>query len=45
MACFELQFPASEIEALAARFGYADDSRLLRVGAAARRLCLVTRLR
>ena len=36
MACFELQFPASEIEVLAARFGYADDSRLLRIGGAVR---------
>ena len=36
MAPLELQFPASEIEALAARFGYAADGRLLRVGAAAR---------
>jgi hypothetical protein len=36
MGRFELQFPASEIEALAARFGYEDDSRLLAVGAAAR---------
>lgn len=36
MACFELQFPASEIEALAARFGYEDDSDLLALGRAAR---------
>src|SRR5579872_2755800 len=36
MARFELQFPASEIEPLAARFGYADDSRLLAAGASAR---------
>lgn len=43
MARFELQFPAGEIEALAARFGYADDSRLLRVGAAARACGYYTR--
>lgn len=36
MARFELQFPASEIAALAARFGYQDDSRLLALGATAR---------
>ena len=36
MAEFELQFSASEIEALAARFGYTDDSRLLALGADAR---------
>jgi hypothetical protein len=36
MARFEPQFPASEIEPLAARFGYQDDSRLLAVGAVAR---------
>ena len=36
MARFELQFPASEIEVLAARFGYEDDRRLLAFGAAAR---------
>jgi len=36
MEGFELQFPASDIEALAGRFGYADDSRLLAHGAAAR---------
>ena len=33
---FELQFPISEVEALASRFGYADDARLLAVGAGAR---------
>jgi hypothetical protein len=37
MPAFELQFPAGEIEPLAARFGYVDDTRLLAVGAAARR--------
>jgi hypothetical protein len=36
MPRFELQFPAREIEPLAARFGDADDSRLLALGAAAR---------
>ena len=36
MPAFKLQFPASEIEALATRFGYADDARLLAAGAAAR---------
>jgi hypothetical protein len=36
MAHFELQFPASEIAALAERFGYQDDSPLLALGAAAR---------
>ena len=36
MPTFELQFPAGEIEALASRFGYADDARLLAAGAAAR---------
>ena len=36
MPTFELQFPASEIDSLASRFGYADDARLLAVGAAAR---------
>jgi hypothetical protein len=36
MVRFELQFPAREIEALAARFGYEDDSHLLPMGAAAR---------
>lgn len=36
MATFTLQFPASEIEALASRFGYADDARLLAAGAAVR---------
>jgi hypothetical protein len=36
MPTFKLQFPASEIEALASRFGYADDARLLAVGARAR---------
>ena len=36
MPTFKVQFPASEIEALATRFGYADDARLLAVGAAAR---------
>ena len=33
---FELQFPAGEIGALASRFGYADDARLLETGVAAR---------
>jgi len=33
---FELQFPASQIEPLASRFGYGDETRLLAVGAAAR---------
>jgi hypothetical protein len=33
---FELQFPATEIEPLAGRFGYVDDVPLLAVGAAAR---------
>ncbi len=36
MPTFKLQFPASESEALASRFGYADDARLLAPGAAAR---------
>ena len=36
MARFELQFPASEIDALAARYDYADDGDLLALGAAAR---------
>jgi hypothetical protein len=36
MTLFELQLPASEIKALAARFGYEDDRRLLMVGGAAR---------
>jgi hypothetical protein len=36
MPTFELQFPASEIEALASRFGYPDDARLLETGATAR---------
>jgi hypothetical protein len=36
MPTFKLQFPADEIEALAARFGYEDDSRLLASGTAAR---------
>ncbi|HEY6398276.1 MAG TPA: hypothetical protein VIX82_12560 [Solirubrobacteraceae bacterium] len=36
MATFELQFPADQIEALASRFGYAADARLLAAGAAAR---------
>jgi hypothetical protein len=35
MPGFELQFPASEIEPLGARFGCEDDSRLLAIGAAA----------
>ncbi len=35
MPTFKLQFPAGEIEALASRFGYADDARLLAAGAAA----------
>ena len=33
---FRLQFPAEEIEALAARFGSPDETRLLAVGAAVR---------
>jgi hypothetical protein len=33
---FRLQFPAEEIESLASRFGYADESRLLAFGVAAR---------
>ena len=33
---FRIQFPPEEIEALAARFGSADESRLLAVGAAVR---------
>ena len=37
MPAFELQFPPSEIEPLAGRFGYVDDARRLAVGAAARR--------
>ncbi len=36
MARFELQFPAAQIGALAARFPVIDDSRLLAAGAAAR---------
>src|SRR5437763_6980271 len=36
MPRFELQFPASEIDALAARFGYPDDIRLIAVGVAVR---------
>ena len=36
MPAFELQFPASEIEPLAARFGYVDDTRLLQAGVTAR---------
>jgi hypothetical protein len=36
MARFELQFRASQIDTLAGRFGYQDDSRLLAFGAAAR---------
>ncbi len=36
MPIFSLQFPASEIEALASRFGYADDARLLVAGTAAK---------
>ncbi len=36
MTTFELQFPAGAIEALASRFGYSDDARLLATGAAAR---------
>ncbi len=33
---FELQFPASEIDALAARFGYTDDGELIALGAGVR---------
>jgi hypothetical protein len=33
---FKLQFPAEEIESLASRFGYPDETRLLALGAAAR---------
>lgn len=36
MPTFKVQFPASEIETLASRFGSADDIRLLAAGAAAR---------
>lgn len=36
MPTFELQFPAAEIEPLANRFGYIDDSRLHATGAAVR---------
>lgn len=36
MPTFELQFPAGEIDALASRFGYTDDARLLEAGDAAR---------
>jgi hypothetical protein len=36
MPAFELQFPPSEIRALASRFGFADDARLLAVGADAK---------
>src|SRR5579859_873238 len=36
MAAFELQFQAREIGALAERFGYTDDARLLAAGALAR---------
>jgi hypothetical protein len=36
MAGCQLQFPASEIDALAARYDYADDRDLLGLGAAAR---------
>jgi hypothetical protein len=36
LTSFALQFPAEEIEALAGRFGYADETRLLAVGTAAR---------
>jgi hypothetical protein len=36
MPSSKLQFPASKVEALASRFGYADDARLLAGGAAAR---------
>jgi hypothetical protein len=36
MPSFELQFPGDEIEPLANRFGYADETRLLEVGAAVR---------
>ena len=35
-SAFKLQFPAGEIEALAARSGYSDSPRLLAFGAAAR---------
>jgi hypothetical protein len=36
MAGFEMQFPASELDALAARYEYADDGDLLALGATAR---------
>jgi hypothetical protein len=36
LTSFELQFAPEEIEALASRFGSPDETRLLRVGAAAR---------
>jgi hypothetical protein len=37
MPAFSLQFACTEIEALARRFGYSDDTRLLELGAAVRR--------
>ena len=37
MPTFELQFPASQIEALAGRFPHFDETRLLAVGGAARK--------
>ena len=43
MPAFALQFPASQIEALASRFGHVEDSRLLAAGAAARRRGYYTR--
>jgi thermostable 8-oxoguanine DNA glycosylase len=43
VATFQLQFPADEIEPLAARSGYSDDPRRLAVGAAARARGFYTR--
>ena len=43
MAGFELQFPASEINALAARYEFADDRNLLALGNAARERGYYTR--
>ena len=43
MAKFSLQFPASDIEALAARYSYRDDRAVLAAGAAARKRGYFTR--
>jgi hypothetical protein len=43
MPTFELQFPPSEIDALAGRFPHYDESRLLAVGAAAKQRGYYTR--